>query len=174
MIKKLRLDEKSNFDSITKAADYYYPRWKSEVMDTSQIRDELARLGHNDDFIDATIELIFDKYDDDQRYWDEYDESISRKKHTKRLKEDSLDDMIKPEIEKRYIWPLYEDSAYEIVNTIRYYITRFRNEIKGYDIEEKEYQDWPTLQLEIECSYKAYEEIYHDLKKQGLIILDDE
>lgn len=72
----ITITEKSNFDSITKAADYYYPRWKSEVMDSDQIRDELTRLGHNEDFVDGVLELIFDMYDDDQRYWDEYDESV--------------------------------------------------------------------------------------------------
>lgn len=84
----LRLNEKDNFNgSITSAADYYYPRWKSEVMDSSQIRDELVRkFGHSEDFADEVLELIFDKYDDDQKYWDEYDESLLRKRKIQKVK----------------------------------------------------------------------------------------
>ena len=259
MIKKLRLTEKSNFDNITKAADYYYPRWESEVMDTSQIRDELTRLGHSEDFIDATVELIFDKYDDNQRYWDEYDESFSnggtiresvaekdlyddlysyadqyrmtsrwtkanvekylerqknfrrmsdadfqkvvdkvnkdfkRKKKVKsfpydsnsyktesirrkRLKEDSWDDFVKPNIEKRYIWPLYEDSAYEITEIIKKYqnSNRFKDEIKSFDFKDIEYRDWPALQLELVCSNEAYVLIRKDIEREGLYMDDDE
>lgn len=83
----LRLNEKDNFNgSITSAADYYYPRWKSEVMDSYQIRDELMRFGHSEDFADEVIELILDKYDDDQRYWDEYDESLLGKRKIQKVK----------------------------------------------------------------------------------------
>lgn len=90
--------EKSNFDFIIDAADYYYPRWESEVMDTYQIRDELARLGHNEDFIDAVIDSILNRYDDEERYeyehdydWDDFDESVSRKKITKESHAYNLD-----------------------------------------------------------------------------------
>lgn len=96
----LRLNEKDNFNgSITSAADYYYPRWKSEVMDSSQIRDELVRkFGHSEDFADEVIELILDKYDDDQRYWDEYDESLrtvkNKKYYRNRLFKESIFDYL--------------------------------------------------------------------------------
>lgn len=94
------ITEKSNFDTIYKAADYYYPRWRSEVLDTNQIRDELARLGHNDDFVDAVIEAIFDRYDDEERYeyeHDYYDESVSRKRFNKRLHEQDVEIEVKHE-----------------------------------------------------------------------------
>ena len=94
------ITEKSNFDTIYKAADYYYPRWRNEVLDTYQIRDELARLGHNEDFVDAVIEAIFDKYDDEERYeyeHDYYDESVSRKRVSKRLHEQDVEIEVKHE-----------------------------------------------------------------------------
>ena len=128
----LRLNEKDNFNgSITSAADYYYPRWKSEVMDSNQIRDELVRrFGHSEDFADEVIELILDKYDDDQRYWDEddeYDESlmckrlkkdeaVSRKRTSTRHRNDSsnsvgrfLDKQIKSgKIDKKQVTVVYD------------------------------------------------------------------
>lgn len=128
----IRLNEKDNFNgSITSAADYYYPRWKSEVMDSYQIRDELVRrFGHSEDFADEVIELILDKYDDDQRYWDEddeYDESlmhkrlkkdeaVSRKRTSTRFRNDSsnsvgrfLDKQIKSgKIDKKQVTVVYD------------------------------------------------------------------
>ena len=125
----LKLNERDNFNcSITSAADYYYHRWKSEVMDSSQIRDELVRkFGHSEDFADEVIELILDKYDDDQRYWDEYDESlihkrlkkdeaVSRKRTSTRFRNDSsnsvgrfLDNQIKSgKIDKKQITVVYD------------------------------------------------------------------
>lgn len=128
----IRLNEKDNFNgSITSAADYYYPRWKSEVMNSYQIRDELVRrFGHSEDFADEVIELILDKYDDDQRYWDEddeYDESlmhkrlkkdeaVSRKRTSTRFRNDSsnsvgrfLDKQIKSgKIDKKQVTVVYD------------------------------------------------------------------
>lgn len=128
----IRLNERDNFNgSITSAADYYYPRWKSEVMDSSQIRDELVRkFGHSEDFADEVLELIFDKYDDDQKYWDEddeYDESlihnklkkdeaVSRKRTSTRFRNDSsnsvgrfLDKQIKNgKIDKKQVTVVYD------------------------------------------------------------------
>lgn len=97
-------------------------------MDSSQIRDELVRkFGHSEDFADEVIELILDKYDDDQRYWDEYDESlihkrlkkdeaVSRKRTSTRFRNDSsnsvgrfLDNQIKSgKIDKKQITVVYD------------------------------------------------------------------
>ena len=290
--------EKDNFDgSVNKAANYYYKKFKYNEITADEIRDNLVKFGYTDDFADSVLSLIADKLYEDELYWNDYDESVSRKrKQSKRLKEDSLDDfqgdskydinyihkdyvpslksvaraaassldaddskviikwepmdsevdgmgtltvgypgtsgigyyiqsnvynyavdsgiigkyydpetgepcnlffkenykssaktkssrrikedswddIVNPSIEKRYIWPLDEDSAYEVTDIIKYYITRFRDEIKGYDIKEIEYQDWPALELEIECSYRAYEEIYNDIKREGLYMDDDD
>lgn len=128
----LKLNERDNFNgSITTAANYYYPRWESEVMSTNQIRDELVRrFGHSEDFADEVIELILDKYDDQERYdyeHDYYDESlihkrlkkdeaVSRKRTSTRFKNDSsnsvgrfLDKQIKSgKIDKKQVTVVYD------------------------------------------------------------------
>ena len=94
-----------------------------------------------------------------------------------RINEDSWDDIVTPEIKKRYMWPLYEDSAYDIADIIGKYqnTNRFKDEIKGFDIQEISYMGYPAAQLEIECSNEAYVYIKIDLEKEGIFMdLDDE
>ena len=94
-----------------------------------------------------------------------------------RINEDSWDDIVTPEIEKRYMWPLYEDSAYDIVDIIGKYqnTNRFKNDIKSFDIQEIDYMGYPAIQLEIECSNEAYVYIKNDIEKEGLFMdLDEE
>lgn len=94
-----------------------------------------------------------------------------------RINEDSWDDIVTPEIKKRYMWPLYEDSAYDIVDIIGKYqnTNRFKDEIKGFDIQEIDYMGYPAIQLEIECSNEVYVYIKIDLEKEGLFMdLDEE
>jgi hypothetical protein len=162
------LNEKSNFDDIEKAVKYYYNKWYYDDMSYNDIASDLERLGHNDDFIDAVLDGISERYEDEEDYeLDEYGECLT---------EDSLDDIVRQEIEKRYIWPLYEDSVYEISEIIEKYqnTNRFKNEIKSFDLKEISYMDYTALQLEIECSYEAYVLIKKDIERAGLYIDDED
>jgi hypothetical protein len=69
-----KLTEKSNFDSIAKAVRYYYPKWYYDDMSVNDIFDSLEKLGHSQDFIDAVIAGITEKYEDEEDY--ELDESV--------------------------------------------------------------------------------------------------
>lgn len=163
-----KLTEKSNFDDTQKAIDYYYPKWYYDDMSINDIYDNLEKLGHSQDFIDAVIDGITSRYENEEDYgFDDYDECLT---------EDSLDDIVRPEIQKRYIWPLYEDSAYEITEIIKKYqnTNRFKNEIKGFDLNDISYMDWPALQLEIECSKEVYVFIRNDIEREGLFVDDDD
>ena len=94
-----------------------------------------------------------------------------------RINEDSWDDFVAPNIEKRYIWPLYEDSKYEITDIIEKYqnMNRFKNEIRSFDFKDIDYMGYPALQLELVCSNEAYTYIRYDLEKEGLYMdLDEE
>lgn len=72
-----KLTEKSNFDTIEKAIDYYYPKWYYDDMSANDIYDSLEKLGHSQDFIDAVIDGITDKYENEEDYeLDDYDECL--------------------------------------------------------------------------------------------------
>ena len=90
----------------------------------------------------------------------------------KLIREDSLDDIVKPEISKRYIWPLYEDSKYEIVEIIKKYQNsrRYKDEILSFDFKDIDFRDWPALQLELNCSNEPYVLIYDELERAGLFM----
>ena len=62
------LTEKSNFDSIAKAVRYYYPKWYYDDMSIENIFNDLEKLGHTEDFIDAVIDGITEKYEDEEDY----------------------------------------------------------------------------------------------------------
>lgn len=75
--KRNRLMEKSNFDTIDKAIKYYYPKWYHNDMSVNDIYDSLEKLGHSQDFIDAVIDGITDKYENEEDYeLDDYDECL--------------------------------------------------------------------------------------------------
>ena len=92
-----------------------------------------------------------------------------------RLEEDSWDDIVKPEIQKRYIWPLYADANYEIVNIIKKYqnMSRFKGELTDFNLKDITYMDYDALELELECSYEVYSIIRKELEREGLY-MDDE
>lgn len=83
--KRNRLTEKSNFDDTQKAIDYYYPKWYYDDMSVNDIYDSLEKLGHSQDFIDAVIDGITDRYENEEDY--ELDESKMIHGRNKRLKE---------------------------------------------------------------------------------------
>ena len=72
--KRSNLTEKSNFDDVEKAIRYYYPKWYYDDMSVNDIFDSLEKLGHSQDFIDAVIAGITEKYEDEEDY--ELDESV--------------------------------------------------------------------------------------------------
>lgn len=69
------LKEKSNFDDIEKAAKHFY----ADYVDggSAYIRATLSKLGHSDDFIDAVFNSMSDRYDEEELYWDDLDESVN-------------------------------------------------------------------------------------------------
>lgn len=72
-----KLTEKSNFDTIEKAIDYYYPKWYYDEMSVNDIYDRIEKLGHSQDFIDAVIDGITDRYENEEDYeLDDYDEFL--------------------------------------------------------------------------------------------------
>lgn len=76
-----KLEEKSNFDNVIDAIDYYYGKWNYGEISYNEIEDELHRLGHGEHFIDAVLDGITQLYDDQERYdyeHDYYDESVNR------------------------------------------------------------------------------------------------
>ena len=172
--------EKDLYDDLYSYADQYRmtSRWtKANVEKYLERQKNFRRMS------DADFQKVVDKVNKDFKRKKKvksfpYDsnsyktESIRRK----RLKEDSLDDFVKPNIEKRYIWPLYDDSAYEISEIIEKYqnTNRFKNEIKSFDLKDIEYMDWPALQLELVCSTEAYVLIRKDIEREGLYMDDDE
>lgn len=172
--------EKDLYDDLYSYADQYRmtSRWtKANVENYLERQKNFRRMS------DADFQKVVDKVNKDFKRKKKvksfpYDsnsyktESIRRK----RLKEDSLDDFVRPNIEKRYIWPLYEDSAYEISEIIEKYqnTNRFKNEIKSFDLKDISYMDWPALQLEIECSNEVYVLIRKDIEREGLYVDDDE
>jgi len=172
--------EKDLYDDLYSYADQYRmtSRWtKTNVEKYLERQKNFRRMS------DVDFQKVVDKVNKDFKRKKKvksfpYDsnsyktESIRRK----RIKEDSWDDFVKPNIEKRYIWPLYEDSAYEISEIIEKYqnTNRFKNEIKSFDLKDISYMDWPALQLEIECSYEVYVLIRKDIEREGLYVDDDE
>ncbi|MBO7212360.1 MAG: hypothetical protein J6V44_15340 [Methanobrevibacter sp.] len=172
--------EKDLYDDLYSYADQYRmtSRWtKANVEKYLERQKNFRRMS------DADFQKVVDKVNKDFKRKKKvksfpYDsnsyktESIRRK----RLKEDSWDDFVKPNIEKRYIWPLYEDSAYEITEIIKKYqnSNRFKDEIKSFDFKDIEYRDWPALQLELVCSNEAYVLIRKDIEREGLYMDDDE
>lgn len=75
--KRNKLVEKSNFDTVEKAIRYYYPKWYYDDMSVNDIFDRLEKLGHSQDFIDAVIDGITDKYENEEDYGlDDYDECL--------------------------------------------------------------------------------------------------
>lgn len=73
-VKRNKLMEKSNFDDTQKAVDYYYPKWYYDDMSVNDIYNSLKKLGHSQDFIDAVIDGITDKYENEEDYGlDDYD-----------------------------------------------------------------------------------------------------
>lgn len=172
--------EKDLYDDLYSYADQYRmtSRWtKANVEKYLERQKNFRRMS------DADFQKVVDKVNKDFKRKKKvksfpYDsnsyktESIRRK----RLKEDSWDDFVKPNIEKRYIWPLYEDSVYEITGIIKKYqnSNRFKDEIKSFDFKDIEYRDWPALQLELVCSTEAYVLIRKDIEREGLYMDDDE
>ena len=172
--------EKDLYDDLYSYADQYRmtSRWtKANVEKYLERQKNFRRMS------DADFQKVVDKVNKDFKRKKKVKsfpynsnsyktESIRRK----RIKEDSWDDFVKPNIEKRYIWPLYEDSAYEISEIIEKYqnTNRFKNEIKSFDLKDISYMDWPALQLEIECSYEVYVLIRKDIEREGLYVDDDE
>ena len=76
--KRNKLVEKSNFDTVEKAIRYYYPKWYYDDMSVNDIFDRLEKLGHSQDFIDAVIDGITDKYENEEDYGlDDYDECLT-------------------------------------------------------------------------------------------------
>ena len=76
-IKRNKLMEKSNFDTVDKAIKYYYPKWYYDDMSVNDIYDSLEKLGHSQDFIDAVIDGITDRYENEEDYGlDDYDECL--------------------------------------------------------------------------------------------------
>lgn len=72
-----KLTEKSNFDDTQKAIDYYYPKWYYDDMSINDIYDRLEKLGHSQDFIDAVIDGITDRYENEEdRDLDDYNECL--------------------------------------------------------------------------------------------------
>lgn len=69
------LQEKSNFDDIEKAAKYFY----ADYVDggSAYIRATLSKLGHSEDFIDAVFDSMSERYDEEELYWDDLDESVN-------------------------------------------------------------------------------------------------
>ena len=69
------LKEKSNFDDIEKAAKYFY----ADYVDggSAYIRATLSKLGHSEDFIDAVFDSMSERYDEEELYWDDLDESVN-------------------------------------------------------------------------------------------------
>lgn len=100
---------------------------------------------------------------------------IIKKESLRRLKEDSLDDIVKPEITKRFIWPLYEDAKYEIVAIIKKYQNsrRYGDEILSFDFKDVDFRDWPALMLELNCSNEPYVLIFDELERAGLFMDED-
>lgn len=75
--KRNKLVEKSNFDTVEKAIRYYYPKWYYDDMSVNDIFDSLEKLGHSQDFIDAVIDGITAKYENEEDYeLDDYDECL--------------------------------------------------------------------------------------------------
>jgi hypothetical protein len=72
----IKLIEKSNFDDIEKAVKYYYNKWYYSDMSYDDIASDLKRLGHSDDFIDAVLDGISERYEDEEDY--ELDEYVER------------------------------------------------------------------------------------------------
>ena len=76
--KRNKLVEKSNFDTVDKAIRYYYPKWYYDDMSVNDIFDSLEKLGHSQDFIDAVIDGITAKYENEEDYGlDDYDECLT-------------------------------------------------------------------------------------------------
>lgn len=98
-----------------------------------------------------------------------------KRESIQRMKEDSWDDVVRSEIKKRYIWPLYADANYEIVDIINRYknMSRFKGELKGFNLKDITYMDYDALELELNCSYEVYSLIRKELEKEGLY-MDDE
>ena len=72
-----KLTEKSNFDDTQKAIDYYYPKWYYDDMSVNDIYDRLEKLGHSQDFIDAVIDGITNRYENEEdRDLDDYNECL--------------------------------------------------------------------------------------------------
>ena len=72
-----KLTEKSNFDDTQKAIDYYYPKWYYDDMSVNDIYDRLEKLGHSQDFIDAVIDGITDRYENEEDCdLDDYNECL--------------------------------------------------------------------------------------------------
>lgn len=69
------LKEKSNFDDIEKAAKYFY----ADYADGSSeyIRATLSKLGHSENFIDAVFDSMSERYDSEETYWNDIDESVN-------------------------------------------------------------------------------------------------
>lgn len=75
--KRNKLLEKSNFNTVEKAIKYYYPKWYYDDMSVNDIYDRLEKLGHSQDFIDAVIDGITSKYENEEDYeLDDYDECL--------------------------------------------------------------------------------------------------
>ena len=69
------LQEKSNFDNIEKAAKYFYADYVDG--DSAYIRATLSKLGHSETFIDAVFDAMNARYDEEELYWDDLDESVN-------------------------------------------------------------------------------------------------
>ena len=69
------LKEKSNFDNIEKAAKYFYADYVDG--DSAYIRATLSKLGHSETFIDAVFDAMSARYDEEELYWDDLDESVN-------------------------------------------------------------------------------------------------
>ena len=69
------LKEKSNFDNIEKAAKYFYADYVDG--DSAYIRATLLKLGHSETFVDAVFDAMSARYDEEELYWDDLDESVN-------------------------------------------------------------------------------------------------
>lgn len=69
------LQEKSNFDDIEKAAKHFYADYADGG--SAYIRATLSKLGHSEDFIDAVFDSMSERYDEEELYWDDLDESVN-------------------------------------------------------------------------------------------------
>lgn len=78
--KRNKLMEKSNFDDTEKAINYFYKSWKYDGLTFKSIYTQLKRLGHSQDFIDAVLDGITERYEKEEDYelddYDDIEESI--------------------------------------------------------------------------------------------------